>query len=173
MTREAELLARAERAEAAEAALKLRALAVHAALWCAMNDAPGKALASIMDGGYVHTAVHHLIAVDTNVSPVDEWAAHVKRQDERIDLLEAQRVAAEEDRDRWHQVSVGLADQPWKQTAEQEGRNSAYYRGLLDQIAVSLGDAAVTADDGSKSDSPLHAKLPALVQAIAEKAVSQ
>lgn len=76
--------------EAKMHAMKLRALAVHAALWAAMKRSPGLAYAAIVDGGSIHEAVHALIAIETtNVTVPTEWAAHMKRQDHRIAELEA------------------------------------------------------------------------------------
>lgn len=57
----------------------------------------------------------------------------------------------------------------WEDTAAQHARNEDYYRGLLDQIAGHLGEAAHTCDDGSRSEDPLRAKLPELVGAWMEK----
>jgi hypothetical protein len=52
----------------------------------------------------------------------------------------------------------------WIATAEQEGRNTQYYRGLLMSIGEMLGDEAKTCDDGSMADSVLCAKIPDLVR---------
>jgi len=51
----------------------------------------------------------------------------------------------------------------WRNTAEQENRNSAYYRGLLQQIGDIFGLESRTSDDGSLQDSVLCAKVPELV----------
>ena len=51
----------------------------------------------------------------------------------------------------------------WMDTAAQNERNTAYYRGLLDECAKHLGPAVYTADDGSLYDSPVRAKIPELV----------
>lgn len=72
------------------AAMKLRALAAHAAIWRATNATPEVALAALRDDGDVHEAVHAIIAVETeSVSTPEEWRAHLERQDERIAYLEA------------------------------------------------------------------------------------
>jgi hypothetical protein len=55
----------------------------------------------------------------------------------------------------------------WVETAAQFSRNEEYYRGLLDECAKHLGDAAFIADDNSRSDSPLRAKIPELVARLA------
>lgn len=54
----------------------------------------------------------------------------------------------------------------WMQDAAQYHKNSEYYRGLLVKIGESIGDAAYTCDDGSRSEDVLCAKLPELVGAI-------
>jgi hypothetical protein len=51
----------------------------------------------------------------------------------------------------------------WEETAQQYGRNSDYYFGLLKRIAYPFGDEACTADDGSLMDSPIMLKVPELV----------
>lgn len=51
----------------------------------------------------------------------------------------------------------------WRITGEQESRNRDYYCGLLDTIAEHLGPDVYVANDGSRMDSPLRAKLPAMV----------
>lgn len=53
----------------------------------------------------------------------------------------------------------------WMQTAAQNDRNTEYYRGLLVRIGESIGEHAYIADDGSRSDDVLCAKLPELVEA--------
>jgi len=54
----------------------------------------------------------------------------------------------------------------WMQTAAQNERNTAYYRGLLEECGEAIGEAAYTADDGGKSDSVLCAKIPELVKQL-------
>jgi hypothetical protein len=56
----------------------------------------------------------------------------------------------------------------WMDTAAQYARNEDYYRGLLDACAPVLGEAVFIADDGSRSDEPLRAKIPELVAKLAE-----
>ena len=53
----------------------------------------------------------------------------------------------------------------WIESAAMFHRNETYYRGLLEQIAETIGVAAYTADDGSVYDTPLCIKLPELVKA--------
>lgn len=75
--------------------IRVRALKVHAELWRAMNDTDAGALAALRDDGYVHAAVHALLAGDDALAPVPEaWAAHVAAQDERIGRLEAELAEA-------------------------------------------------------------------------------
>ena len=54
----------------------------------------------------------------------------------------------------------------WMDTAAQMARNADYYRGLLDECAKHLGEAAYTADDGTVMDEPLRLKVPELVAAL-------
>ena len=56
----------------------------------------------------------------------------------------------------------------WQDTAEQEMRNTQYYRGLVVQIGLMLGIAARTADDGTVSEDILCAKVPELVRTALE-----
>lgn len=87
-------------------AMKLRALAAHYAIWHAMNGRPGDAIRALQDDGAIHQAVHAIIAVETeSVSVPEEWRAHLKRQDRRIDALEAQVREQTEEADRWRRGS--------------------------------------------------------------------
>lgn len=52
----------------------------------------------------------------------------------------------------------------WKSDAEQESRNSTWYRGILDAIGAFFGDAAKTNDAGEVTDGIFYSKLPALVK---------
>ena len=54
----------------------------------------------------------------------------------------------------------------WMETASQEARNAAFYRGLLDECAQVLGPDAYTADDGTVMQDPVRLKIPALVQKL-------
>lgn len=103
------LLAAANEERGQVAAMKLRAVAAHEAIWRVMNGRPSDALRSLMDDGEVHEAVHAIIAVDTeSVSVPDEWRAHVERQDRRIEALEAQAVSDAEEAERWRGVARKL-----------------------------------------------------------------
>lgn len=57
----------------------------------------------------------------------------------------------------------------WRDTAERESRNRDYYRELLERIGRSLGEQAYIADDGSRMQDVLVAKVPELVEELAEK----
>ncbi len=57
----------------------------------------------------------------------------------------------------------------WEAIAAQADRNRDY-RGLLDEVAVTLGREAYTADDGVVHPEPLRAKVPELVRALAARA---
>lgn len=54
----------------------------------------------------------------------------------------------------------------WMETASQEARNAAFYRGLLDECAQVLGPDAYTADDGTVMQEPVRLKIPPLVQKL-------
>lgn len=49
---------------------------------------------------------------------------------------------------------------------QQEMQNKQYYVGLLDEIAQVFGEDAYVDDAGGKHDSPLRAKMPALVRTL-------
>lgn len=57
----------------------------------------------------------------------------------------------------------------WVDSAAQFHRNTEYYRGLLDQAAAHLGPDVYVQDDGGICDSPLRAKIPELVAAMAAR----
>ncbi len=52
----------------------------------------------------------------------------------------------------------------WEETAREHLTNQNYYHGLLVNIAEQLGEESYIADDGSKSQEVLVAKLPKLVE---------
>jgi hypothetical protein len=56
----------------------------------------------------------------------------------------------------------------WREDAKRHWRNEEYYRGLVDECAKHLGDEVFIADDGSRSDSVLRAKVPELVAKLRE-----
>lgn len=51
----------------------------------------------------------------------------------------------------------------WMETAAQNQRNTDYYRGLLVKCGKAIGDQAYIADDGTRMDDVLCAKIPELV----------
>jgi len=53
----------------------------------------------------------------------------------------------------------------WMETAAQNQRNTDYYRGLLVKCGEAISDKAYIADDGSRSEDVLCAKIPELVDA--------
>jgi hypothetical protein len=57
----------------------------------------------------------------------------------------------------------------WMETATQSQRGSDYYSGLLDKIGELFGEPAYIADDGTRSDSILRAKVPELVLALSKE----
>jgi len=57
----------------------------------------------------------------------------------------------------------------WEATALQHLKNEEYYRGLLDQIAATIGEPAYVADDGTRMEEPVRAKLPELVAEMKAK----
>jgi hypothetical protein len=58
------------------------------------------------------------------------------------------------------------ATDAWYDTAAQMCRNTEYYRDLCVQIGEAIGEQAYIADDGSRSQDVLCAKLPGLVRAL-------
>lgn len=71
---------------------------------------------------------------------------------EALQQLESRARQAEQERDNWID------------TANQELRNTQYYRDLIIQIGEMIGESARTCDDGSKSEDILCAKVPELVR---------
>lgn len=69
----------------------------------------------------------------------------------------------------------------WVESACQFSRNESYYCGLIDQIGEMFGEEAYVADDGSRSQDILRAKVPDLVakaltlsqQAVREEALEE
>lgn len=62
------------------------------------------------------------------------------------------------------QLVAALAS--WIETAAMNQSDTYYYMGLLDQCAEHLGEDVYICDDGSRSESPLRAKIPELVKAL-------
>ena len=52
----------------------------------------------------------------------------------------------------------------WMDTAAQNQRNTDYYRGLLEKCGKAIGDRAYIADDGTKSEDVLYAKIPEIIE---------
>jgi len=52
----------------------------------------------------------------------------------------------------------------WMMTAVENQRNADYYRDLLVQCGESIGDRAFIADDGTRSDSIICAKIPEIIK---------
>ena len=53
----------------------------------------------------------------------------------------------------------------WMETAAQNQRNADYYRGLLVRCGKTIGDRAFIADDGTRSQDVLCAKIPEIIAA--------
>ena len=53
----------------------------------------------------------------------------------------------------------------WMDIAAQNQRNTDYYRGLLERCGKAIGEEAYIADDGSRAEDVLCAKVPELVEA--------
>lgn len=52
----------------------------------------------------------------------------------------------------------------WMDTAAQNQRNTDYYRGLLERCGKAIGARAFIADDGTKNDEVLCAKIPEIIE---------
>lgn len=52
----------------------------------------------------------------------------------------------------------------WMDTAAQNQRNTDYYRGLLERCGKAIGDRAYTADDGTRMEGVLCAKIPEIIE---------
>jgi len=50
-------------------------------------------------------------------------------------------------------------------TAAQNQRNTDYYRGLLVRCGKTIGDRAFVADDGTRAEDVLCAKIPEIIAA--------
>ena len=53
----------------------------------------------------------------------------------------------------------------WMDTAAQNQRNTDYYRGLLVRCGKTIGDRAFVADDGTRAEDVLCAKIPEIIAA--------
>ena len=53
----------------------------------------------------------------------------------------------------------------WMEIAAQNQRNTDYYRGLLVKCGEAIGDKAYIADDGTRSEDVLCAKIPEIIDA--------
>ena len=53
----------------------------------------------------------------------------------------------------------------WMETAAQYHRNTDYYRSLIIRCGESIGEEAYIADDGTKSEDVLCAKVPGIIAA--------
>lgn len=61
---------------------------------------------------------------------------------------------------------VARAIANWMDDSARAHRDISYYRGLLVRCGVAIGPAAYIADDGSRSEDVLCAKVPELVEAL-------
>lgn len=57
----------------------------------------------------------------------------------------------------------------WMEDCRRKCCDIEYYQGLLDQIGNLFGEQAMIADDGSKMDSVIRAKVPELVRELHRK----
>ena len=57
----------------------------------------------------------------------------------------------------------------WEREAQQQSRNTVYYRGLVECIGKAIGKAAYTCDNGDMATDVLCGKVPELVEAIIKK----
>ena len=53
----------------------------------------------------------------------------------------------------------------WMETAAQYAKNTDYYRGLVERCGKAIGDRAYIANDGSRSEDVLCAKVPEIIEA--------
>jgi len=56
----------------------------------------------------------------------------------------------------------------WMQTAAQYHRNTDYYRGLLEQCGEIIGEEAYIADDGTRMEDVLCAKIPGIIKGMSQ-----
>lgn len=54
----------------------------------------------------------------------------------------------------------------WMDTAAQSQRNVDYYRGLVEQCGIFIGESAYLQDDGGRGEDVLCAKVPELVEQL-------
>jgi hypothetical protein len=54
----------------------------------------------------------------------------------------------------------------WMETAAQNQQNTEYYRGLVERCGMAIGERAFIADDGTKSEDILCAKIPEIVETL-------
>ncbi len=105
-----------------------------------MKETLGDKVVPLVLGPQTDVTVLELLEVDTTIDAVDGHSV-----------------------DEWKRRAA-----MWEETAAQESRNSAFWRGLLMQVGKTLGPAAFTSDDGVLQDQPLGLKIPELVQALVD-----
>lgn len=94
--------------------------------------------------------------------PPSPWGfmAQISTLRERIKVMEQDYIKAVDQSTRYWQER-----DRWMETAAQLSQGADYYRGLVVKIGLMLGDAAFIADDGSRSQDVLCAKVPEIVEA--------
>lgn len=89
-------------------------------------------------------------------------------------LPEAQEIASQcwcdpETKDKEMDIVLGNAFAKrlavWMDTAAQNQRNTDYYRGLLVRCGEAIGGRAYTANDGTRMEDVLCAKVPEIIEA--------
>lgn len=61
----------------------------------------------------------------------------------------------------------------WTETARVYATNEAYYKAMVDKLVPLLDDEVFVADDGSRSDEPLYAKVPELIDRLGRSLVAK
>ena len=92
---------------------------------------------------------------------------------EEYDWMEEARVVAAQcwcdERVKNREMDADLAEviaekiAAWMEAAAQNQRNTDYYRGLLEQCGKTIGDRAYIANDGTRMDNVLCAKIPEII----------
>lgn len=144
--------------------------------WLAIVDLDGRLHPYSLPNPYTITVTElpegHIVVPESEIEHLRHWKADMMEVTKELDT---QAIGHELGDNVYSAILPGIRRLKWdvsfwEDVAAQNARNTEYYRDLLDRAAIYLGDDVFACDDGSVSDSPLRAKIPELVSALASRA---